>query len=66
MGAEYVDDPDLPCAYCCGWKNDPTDDAGQASFPVDVRGRRLERLYRHPHPECAESVALYMVEQAGY
>jgi hypothetical protein len=62
---ESVDDPDLPCAYCVGWANDPDDEFHERSYPVDPRGRRHPAIYSGIHDECAADVAEYAAEHRG-
>ena len=56
------DGPDLPCAYCVGWEDDPTDEFQQRVYPITVRGERIPVLYSGVHPECQKMVDDHMQE----
>lgn len=61
----YTDDPNDPCGYCCGWRDDPDDEFGQNPIPIRADGTTIERLTKTPHPECLAMVAAYEADHEG-
>ena len=60
---EFVDDPSLPCGYCCGYVDNPDEmDLQDPYLPVDIDGVLLTRLHSKPHRTCSQSVAAYVDE----
>jgi hypothetical protein len=60
---ERTDNPNDPCGYCVGWRDDPDDDFGQNPVPIRPDGTPIRRLYRQPHPKCQAMVDVYLAER---
>ena len=61
---EFVDDPTLPCGYCCGYIENP-DDLENPYLPVDINGVLLTRLCSTPHRTCSDSAAAYVDDDSS-
>lgn len=67
MWPEEVDDPSLPCRYCCSVEMDEDDPWDESKWfvlaPQNGDLVVIDRMYRDVHPECEEMVARYMEER---
>jgi len=55
-----VDDPGLPCPYCCSWDEDPDQ---FEYWPIMPDGTPIPTIYSGTHPHCQQMVDDYMAEQ---
>lgn len=59
----FSDDPENPCGYCVGWREEPWYDDGpepDSGWPIDAKGRPVPWMWRGT--QCDASVADYLAE----